>query len=525
MHRSVGDDAREGDSGARDRASGRLARKRSARAILNPVPAWRRWLAVVLAVGGIALLLWLRAPIAQWLWPDTRAQQLRADAAKALEAGDLTRVDGRGARELYEAALAVDPDRADARAGLVRVGQAALTQAEVAVRNRRYADARRALQLARELDVPRARVDALAAILRERETDGPGVERLLSEAAVARNAGRLDDAADSALMLYQRVLLLQPNNTTGLEGREDTLADLLQRARQALELGELGQASRLIRRVREVDPGHYDLPEALAVLSEAADLRLRQAEADLRRGRLPQALAKFDSVVEVDPDNAAAAAGRLRVASVHALRSERHAADFRFDRASSELRHARAIAPESPAVVAAQTHLARARQSQARLESTVPVRERQRRVRQLLKEAAIAEARGDLLSPPGSSAFDKVSAARAIAPQDRAVLAATARLQPAASRCFEQALRNNRLTAAGNCLDALTALAGGGSRAVRDARSRLAQRWIAFGDERLGAGELEVATRALQHARTLDQELEGLDAFADRLDAAAVVGD
>lgn len=481
------------------------------------IPAWRRWLAAALAIGGIALLLWLRQPLSEWLWPDTRAQQLRADAAQALLAGELSRPDGRGARELYEAALALDPDRPDARDGLARVGQAALAQADIAIRAGRYPEAQRALGLARELEVPRAQVDAIAERLREHKVGDAGVDRLLAQADAARAGGRLDGAADTALPLYEQVLALQPNHTHALEGREDTLADLLQLSRQALARGALAEANELIRRVQAVDPGHVDLPDALAALSQAIDQRLSRADADLRRGRLPQALAKYADVTQLDSGNSEAARGKVRVANAFAQRSERHAADFRFDQAVAALHEARAIAADAPAVVAAEQHLARARQSRARLESAMPIAERRRRLRQLLAEAAAAESRGDLLSPPGDSAFDKVRAARALAPRDKSVIAAAARLVPAAQDCFDRALRGNRLTTAGGCLDALVALDGSDSAAVRDGRSRLAQRWIAVGDERLGAGDLPVAKQALASARALDPNAPGLRELAERV--------
>ena len=91
---------------------------------------WRGWgLGLLAGIAMLLLLLLLRQPASDWLWPDTRAQQLQADAARALAQGRLTAADGRGARELYAAALALDPDRSEARQGLARVGAAALAQA------------------------------------------------------------------------------------------------------------------------------------------------------------------------------------------------------------------------------------------------------------------------------------------------------------------------------------------------------------------------------------------------------------
>lgn len=486
------------------------------------LPIWRRWPVALLAIAGIAALLLVREPVSEWLWPDTRVQQLRADAANALRAGELTRADGRGARELYEAALALDPDRPDARDGLARVGRAAMARAEAAFAENRLDEAREALQLARELAVPRSQTDALAVKLRERTAGSAGLGLLLATARAARAGGRLDGAADTALPLYQRVLALQPNNIAALEGREDTLADLLQQAQQALRSDDLALAGALVRRVRAVDPGHVDLPAARAALARHTTQRLQRADLDLDRGRLPQALDGYRAVAAIAPGNADAARGLARIAEAHAARSERYAADFRFVQAEAALMEARSIAPNARAVQAAEQHLARARQSQARLESDIPPSQRKRRVGQLLDAAAAAAARGDLLTPPGESAYDKLRAARSIAPHDPAVVAMTERLRPAARECFEQALRGNRVTRAGACLDAWSLL-DSADPAVRNARRRLALRWIAVGDERLGAGELRAAQHALDAATALDPTIPGLDELDARVRRASAM--
>ncbi|MGV8941874.1 MAG: hypothetical protein ACOH1P_10125 [Lysobacter sp.] len=485
------------------------------------VAVWRRWLAMALVGAVVVGLLLLRQPISEWLWPDTRIQQLRTDAARALQAGELSRADGLGARELYEAALALDPDRDGARDGLVRVGDAALAQAQTAIEQDRLDDARNSLQLARELAMPRARVDALAARLREREHGATGVDRLLSAAAAARSAGRLEGGPDTALALFERALALQPNNVSALEGREDTLADLLQQSRRAMDDGGLTRAATLVERVQAADPGHVDLPQTLAILGTRIEQRLRKADSDLRRGRLAQALDGYRQIGEIDPENMEAARGRVRVANAHATRSRRHSADLRIRQAQSELLEAQAIAPDAPAVVAARQHLAEARLLQARLHSDLPPARRKQRVQELLQAAGAAEARGDLLLPPGDSAYDKLRTARAIAPSDPAVIAMAARLRPAAHACFERALRGNRLTTAGGCLDAY-ALLEGEDGIVRSARRQLALRWIAVGDERLGAGELQSARHALDTARSLDPAADGLQAFSRRVSAASL---
>ena len=93
--------------------------------------ARRRWARWPWLVAGIALLLAVvfaltaRGPWSEHLWPEAEAETLRRQADAALARGHLTAADGSGARELYEAAMAMDPDRAESRAGLARVAAAA----------------------------------------------------------------------------------------------------------------------------------------------------------------------------------------------------------------------------------------------------------------------------------------------------------------------------------------------------------------------------------------------------------------
>lgn len=476
------------------------------------------WAVVAIALLVVLAMLY-RVPLADHLWPQTRAQELREAAARALAQGRLTAADGTGARELYAAALALDPDRGEARAGLQRVADAALAQARSAMQAQRFEEAHLALRLARELAVPQPAADAVAEALRLREVEVAGIDTLLVRAARARHAGRLDGEDHAALPLYRRVLALQPTRTEALEGREDALSELLQRARQRIARGELAAAAAMVAQAREYDAGHIDLPDAQAALARAADRRRRQGARALQRGQLAKAAGAYRDAFAVDADDAATQAGLQQVAQAYAQRGERLAADFRFVEAERALAGARALAPQSPALAQAARHLLQARQAQARLHAprTGTRRNNAQRVHQLLRDAAAAEARGDLLGPPGESAFDHLRTARALAPNDAAVRRASARLLPSARSCFENQLRGNRLALAQACLDARVQLGDGNAS---EPRRRLALRWIAVGDERLGAGEVDVATRAHAAARALDPEVPGLDALGERLRAA-----
>lgn len=478
----------------------------------------------MLAVVLIVVVTVFRQPLSERLLPQTQAQTLHEQAQTALARGHLSAADGTGARQLYEAALALDPDRRQAREGLTRVAQAALQQAREATAQQRYDDAHRALQLAQDLSVPRADYEAAAEALRMRESAAADIGHLLMQARAARLDGRLDGGADSALALYARVLSLQPGNAIALEGRDDTIAYLLQLAGDALRRGDLTVAADRIHRARDVDPGHVELPELQAQLLDALGQRRHQADHDLRNARLNAALAGYREVLLADPGDAQAQRGIEQVAIAWAQRGERLAADFRFAPADAALDQARAIAPELAAVREVEIRVQRLRATQTTLAPVLAPAEREQRVRTLLAQAEAARNRGDLLTPPGESAFDKLRAARTIAPQHPAMQRATQQLRDAAVQCFEQSLQSNHLTDATACLDARGQL-GASPAALQKGRRELALRWIAYGDERLGAGELSNARRALAAARTLDSTTPGLIAFAERLRAAMIAVD
>ena len=200
-----------------------------------------------------------------------------------------------------------------------------------------------------------------------------------------------------------------------------------------------------------------------------------------------------------------------------AARATRLAADFDFASSEHVLATAGELAADDPRVIEARRHLASARRGASKLpDAHRPNRRDTAKVRGLLADAAKAQARGDWITPPGESAWDKLREARALAPSDPRVRQALAALEPAARACQANALRENRLRESQACLDVwrqLDPLDGD----LPQARSRLAQRWIAIGDQRLERGEIQAAGRAAEQARLLDPATPGLDEFAQRL--------
>ena len=495
-----------------------------ARPPLPPRPRAGWWLAGLGALALVALLVAVREPLADRLWPRNRVQQLSGEAALALARGHLTAADGSGARELYEAALAVDPDRGEARAGLARVAEAALLRAREATAANRFDEAHAALRLARELSVPREHADAVAAQLRAREAGHAGLDDLEARAGQALSAGRLDGDEDAALPLYARVLELEPGRAEALRGREDALSALLEQARGQLRDGDIPAAAAAIAAVRRYDAGHVDLPDTQARFTEELDAVRRRAETDLARGRVDAAASAWQALLRYDPADEGARQGLRRAADAHARRAQRLAADYRFAEAEAALGRARELSPDDAAVSAAQADVERIRRDHAQRQATQGTANQAARVAQLLQQATAAEARGDLLTPPGDSAYDKLRAAQALAPRDREVQAAVARLLPAARACYDRSLSANSLGRAADCLEARSLL-GDDRAALAQARRRLAQRWLAIGDERLAGGQLATAQAALATARAIDPATPDLAEFERRLRTASASGD
>jgi len=487
---------------------------------VRPLRSRRLWIGVGIAtLLLVTLLVVFRRPLADWLWPDTRIQQLLAQGEHALAQGRLSSPDGRGAREAFDAALALDSDRGEARDGLARTGMAALAQGRRALARGEVAGAKEALALAQALQVPRAQSEALALAIRRQEAAGAGLDDLVARARVAQSEHRLDGDADSALPLYQRVLELAPERLDALEGREDALSDLLQQARGDLTRGDLAAASAKLQAARGYDPGHADLPAIEAAMNDAVRARLRRAETRLRQGRPALADADYRLVAELRPEAAGLARGSELLAAAYASEAVRLAGDFDFAGADAALAQARQWGPDGAALRNAEQAVARAHQAHASQQQPLAPAARARQLRRLLAQIDAAEAQQHWITPPGASAYDALREAQALAPRDPRVRSAVQRIVPQTRACFEQALPANRVRAAQSCLDAWQALASR-DPALVTARRRLAQRWLAVGSERLGAGDAVFASEAARQARSLDPGAAELADFEARVRAA-----
>ena len=463
---------------------------------------------------GAALLLLLflletwRVPISEKLLPDSHLNRDLERAQKALQRGELD-----AARVLYESVLATDPDQQAARAGLVTVRNAALAQAEAALRAHRVDDARHALELAAALSTPLVQLQPLQSRLRTLEEASVDIPSLLARAA----APGVDD--QQALALLDQVLAIDAGNTLALEGRRELFAQWLLQAEHELDAGQVAAAGARIERVIAEDPGHVDLPPLRARLGELAERRELDAEGEVRRARELERAGRDAVAAEIylryAPQDEAARAGLARLAERAARQAAHDAADFHLARAEARLAQARRWRAEAPAIAAAEQRLLQARAMRSRLPEAEARRER-KRLPGLLAEAEAAMERGELLQPPGESAWDKLRVAAAIAPRDREVRAAQLRFLARSRECHAQALATGKLRRAQECLEAWQAQDPAGE-GLAAARREFAARWLAYADERIGASDWKEAQAALAAARRWDPRHPQLAAAEARL--------
>jgi len=490
------------------------------------VPRRRAWpwvllgLAVLLTALALMLGQW-REQIGQKLVPDSAINQQIEQAQRALARGELSNPDGSGAREQFQAVLARDPDHPGARAGMAAVREAAIRGARDALAANDAATARQRILLARAMAAPAADLSLLELDVQRIESTGADVADKLDRARAAHAQGHLEQVPNGALALYSDVLLLQPDNALALQGRREILSGLLQQAEAALERGDVGEAEALVARVVETDPSHLGLPALKGRMGEVQGQRqrvideaLRVAATDQRAGRLEAAAGGYLALLVREPGLVEANQGLDDVSSAMAARAGREAADFDFDAAEASLRLARSWRPDSAAVAEAQARLEQARASSDLLPAGGGIEPEQ--LRQLVELARAAMRRGNLIEPPGEAAWDYLRQASAANAADPSLRDAMLEYDRRARACFEDELAGNRLMAAQACLDARAVRERSGDGLAGE-RRRLADRWIAFAQERLGANELALARRALESARTLDPSHPELASLAERL--------
>ena len=474
---------------------------------------WVGLLIALLALGGGGFMVWKHQDRLRALLPNTELNDMLSRAQKALDADRLEGDKGDSARELFQAARALDPDNDIARRGLRNVGEKLLARARDALARGELAPARQAAAAARELLGGGASVDEIDKAIAAREARGTQTESLLASAQAEFDAGRLLGEG-GAIALYQQMLASDPGNALARAGISRSVDALAVLARAAFDASDMSTAAARIDDIARILPDYPALPDLRAQLGKlretaAAGLArdLDRAEAQLRGGRISgdadSAQSLFESVLKRDPDNARARAGLRRVAQSFVVQARAAIEDSNPGSADRLLNQAAALAPELGDLRAARIDLRELRERLAiAAERPPPSPADLERLRNLIAEAAQASEAGRLINPPGNSAYDKYRAALAIDGDNQDALNGLNQLPVRARQQFDLFLADGALNRAEGMLEVVRQTAPA-DPSIASMSERLANAWLDLADQRIGEKRAADASRALQSARSL----------------------
>lgn len=466
------------------------------------------------------------------LLPQTQLNSLLTRADKAYAEGKLSG-SPESARDLYEAARALDPDNEQALTGLQNVGHSELVRAQAALTQGDYASARTSLEEARSLLGGGADVTAVDQALAKAMLHNANVGVLIDQARAALANGRID-GDDGAAALFGKVLAGDPHNAVARHGMNQVGDALASRIQTQLGNGDRAGARQTLTRLSGLLPGYSQLPTLranIAAAGRAADAQrdqyLAQGQADLRAGKMTgsgndNAEAQFKAALAADPGNAAAQAGLGQVAEALVVQANAaidagHARD-----AKNLLDQAAALAPKSADLAAARSRLHAGRNAPTVAAASAPAApaapaltpEDSAKLAQLVANAKAAARRGDIMLPPGNCAYDLYRAALGIDGNNADAQAGLRDLPEVTRQQFRRALREDNLDKAHDMLGTLEQL-DPGDPAAPSMRHALGSAWLDRADHYVGLGELGAARAALREAQRLvpdDPRISEVDA-------------
>jgi tetratricopeptide (TPR) repeat protein len=228
------------------------------------------------------------------------------------------------------------------------------------------------------------------------------------------------------------------------------------------------------------------------------------------------ALSRFRAALAADPDNEDAKAGLGQVAQALIVQANAALDSEDDDQATRLLDQAAKLAPKSAELAAARARIGGAAKGPAArpagdgvatahddgtAEASLAVTPEQKaKVTALVGRAQAAASRGDIMDPPGDSAYDLYRNALAIDGNDPAARAGLQGLPTQVEKQMQQAVANGNVKRAEDLYATLSDLAPG-EASQGDMRHRLGSAWIDNALQRASSGDRQGAFQSLDRAR------------------------
>lgn len=248
---------------------------------------------------------------------------------------------------------------------------------------------------------------------------------------------------------------------------------------------------------------------------------LNAAETARREDRLiapadPNAIDLYRQVLTLDPGNGDAARGLREVTQVYIDRAEVALEADELEQVSELIASIQSISPDAAALTQIRRRLTLYRQQRERNRISV---DDQARIGPMLNTVDQAIASGQLMEPPGASAFDQLKAIQRIDPNNAEVQSRLKQLGLLLAGDAEQLLNTQQLDSALGRLRQIRQVDPTSDR-LAELGSRAAEQAAGAAAAAIEAGELDRAAQLLDAAERLNPDLEQLESLYLQLNLA-----